>query len=143
MSSTILESSHDRYRFTAASAPVTTAGAVSDIIAKLAPFAFEGMDVTLNAPLEAFIEKVILGLKFTDKSQATDEAEPFLAVVRANEVLLAARLAVARGVARLTGIETRVSLDGVALDPTWPVLVFAAGPFKPDDDTTENEHDNV
>jgi hypothetical protein len=126
--------------FIVASAPEITPGAVSDIIAKLAPFAFEsGMNVTMCANFTEFLEKVTFNLEFTDEAQDATDARPFLAAVRTNQDLLASRLADTRVSARATLAETIVSMEGIVLDPTWPRLVLSAGPYDP----TEDEDDNA
>lgn len=118
-----------------AEAPEITSDGVSDIIAKLAPFTFDsGLTVTMCAKFPQSLEKVTFTLEFTDEAQSARDATEFLAVVRASGDLLAARLSEARISARDAGVESIVSLDGVEMDPTWPQLTLAAGPYDPDTD---------
>lgn len=120
-------------------APEITSGGVTDIIAKLAPFTFDsGLTVTMCAKFPQFGEKVTFSLEFTDEAQSETDASQFLAAVHANGDLLAARLAKARISARGTGLESVVSLEGIDMDPTWPLLILSAGPYNPD---TEDEDD--
>lgn len=127
--------------FTAAKAPEITPGGVTDIITKLAQFAFEfGLTVTMCAKFPQFLEKITFTLEFTEEDQSATDASAFLAAVRANEDLLATRLAATRSSARATSMENVVSLDGISMDPTWPLLVLSAGPYNPDEDTEDEDN---
>lgn len=121
--------------FTVATAPEITAGGVYDIVSKITPFAFDGMNVAISANFEAFSEKLTFAIEYTSEDQTATDAEPFLAMVRANEDVLAARLTEARDASRITGAEARVSLEGIELDPTWPVLILSARPYTPDNES--------
>lgn len=122
-----------QFDFSVGNAPEITPSGVSDIITKLAPFAFEsGLTVTMCATFPRFLEKVIFTLEFTDEDQSASDAGDFLAAVRANQDRLATRLAEARYNARLTREDTPVSLDGIRMAPEWPQLIMSAGPYNPD-----------
>ncbi|MET4144204.1 hypothetical protein [Arthrobacter sp. UYCo732] len=125
--------------FAAATAPEITAGGVYDIVSKITPFAFDGMNVAMSANFEAFGEKITFAIEHTSEDQTATDAEPFLAAIRANEELLATRLTEARETARTTGATARVSMDGIGLDPLWPELILSAGPYDPDEDEDEDE----
>lgn len=126
---------------TAASAPEITAGGIYDIVSKITPFAFDGMDVSISATFAESFEKITFGLEYTDETQSATDAAPFLSVIGANKELLASRLADARDAARISRTETRVPLDGIQMDPTWPSFVMSAGPYNPEDDTDEDDND--
>lgn len=121
--------------FAVTSAPGIAAAGVTDIVTKLAPFAFEsGMTVTMCAGFPEFGEAVTFTLEFSEKGQSATDAAGFLATVRANEEILADRLAAARYSARSSGLVTVVPMDGITVDPGWPALVLSAGPYNPDDE---------
>lgn len=93
------------------------------------------MNVAMSANFEDFLEKITFTIEYTNEDQTATEAEPFLAMIRVNQDLLAARLAEARDAARLNRVvSTQVSLDGTETDPTWPHLILSAGPYNPDED---------
>ncbi|WP_185982214.1 hypothetical protein [Arthrobacter sp. KBS0703] len=92
----------------------------------------------MSANFEQFLEKITFAFEYTNEDQTANDAEPFLAMVRANQDLLAARLAEARDSARLSGVSTQVSLEGIQTDPTWPQLILSAGPYNPDEDEDES-----
>jgi hypothetical protein len=92
------------------------------------------MNVAISANVEAFSKKLTFAIEYTSEDQTATDAAPFLAMVRANEDVLAARLTEARDASRISGTETRVSLEGIELDPTWPVLILSARPYDPDED---------
>ncbi|RAX45736.1 hypothetical protein DQ354_07550 [Arthrobacter sp. AQ5-06] len=120
-----------------ASAPEITAGGVYDIVSKITPFAFDGMNVAMSANFEEFREKVTFAIEYSSEDQTATDAEPFLAMIRVNEDLLAARLEEASETARASGVTTTVSLDGIDLDPTWPQLILSAGPYNPDEEAED------
>lgn len=120
--------------FTVASPPEITASGIYDIISKISPFAFDGMNVAMSANFEDFLEKITFTIEYTNEDQTATEAEPFLAMIRTNQDLLAARLAEACDAARLNRVSTQVSLDGTETDPKWPHLILSAGPYNPDED---------
>lgn len=126
---------------TAASPPEITAGGIYDIVSKITPFAFDGMDVAISASFAEFLEKITFALEYTDENQTARDAAPFLAVIGVHKELLAFRLAGARDTARVSRTETRVPLDGIQMDPTWPSFVISAGPYNPEDDTDEFDED--
>ncbi|ACL41972.1 hypothetical protein Achl_4021 (plasmid) [Pseudarthrobacter chlorophenolicus A6] len=119
---------------TVASAPEITAGAIYDIVSKISPFAFDGMNVAMSANFESFLEKITFGIEYTNEDQTATDASPFLAMVRSNQDLLAARLIEARDAARISGVPTPVPMDGIETDPTWPQLILSAGPYNPAED---------
>lgn len=128
--------------FTVASAPEITGGGVYDIVSKIAPFAFDGMDVAISATFDEFREKITFALECTEQTQPGADPATFLAVVRANEELLAARLADARDAARASRAETLVSLEGIGMDPTWPTFLLTAGPYEPENETDNPDKDD-
>lgn len=120
--------------FIVASAPEITAGGIYDIVSKITSFAFDGMNVAISANFEEFLEKITFAIEYTSEDQTATDAEPFLAMIRANQDLLAARLVEARDAARISRFSTPVSMDGIETDPTWPQLILSAGPYSPDED---------
>lgn len=126
--------------FTVATAPEISGGGVYDIVSKLTPFAFDGMNVAMSAKFPDFLEKVTFAIEYTSEDQTATEAEPFLAMIRTNEELLAERLTDARATARTTRETVEVSLDGIDLDPIWPRLILSAGPYDPDEDTEDEDN---
>lgn len=120
--------------FTVASAPEITAGGIYDIVSKITPFAFDGMNVAISANFEEFLEKITFAIEYTNEDQTATDAEPFLAMIRANQDLLAARLVEARDAARISRVSTPVPMDGIETDATWPQLILSAAPYNPDED---------
>lgn len=125
--------------FTVATAPEISAGGVYDIVSKLTPFAFDGMNVAMSAKFPDFLEKITFAIEYTSDEQTATDAGPFLGMIRTNEDLLAARLTNARATARTTREAVEVSLDDIDLDPTWPQLILSAGPYDPDEDTDDED----
>jgi hypothetical protein len=75
------------------------------------------MNVAMSANFEQFLEKITFAIEYTNEEQTATDAEPFLAMIRANQDLLAARLAEARDAARISRVSVPVSLDGIETRP--------------------------
>lgn len=108
--------------------PYVTGSALISLVQKLAPTAFNGTDVTVSANYGNAEPSIEFGIFHLENTRFKGARTAFMGHIRRDAETLAERLEDARNNSRNDGRKHLVLMDGLDIDPSWPVLRISVHP---------------
>lgn len=108
--------------------PYITAAGLTDVIDKLTPSAFKGIDAAVTANFPGDEPSVEFGISHLNESGYKGAKRDFMTHVHRHSETIAERLEAARNLSRADGRPHHVVLDDLGAKDTWPALRIVARP---------------